>query len=153
MRKPLIFFLVSLSLFTGCGKKDKPPGSILQQEKMENVLWDMMRADQFLLTYVLSKDTTKKKETESRKLYSQIFQLHTITEKQFSESFSWYKAHPVLLAVIMDSISKKTTSLTDPLPAPINDGDSKPQAVPALPDKARKDSLGPTRPRKIKEID
>lgn len=153
MRTNFFLFLVCLSLFTGCGKKDKPPGSILQQEKMESVLWDMMRADQFLLTYVLSKDTTKKKETESRKLYSQIFQLHAISEKQFSESFSWYKAHPALLAVIMDSISKKTAGLTDPLPAQFNGGDSKPKAVQVLPDKVRQDSMSPTRPRKLKEID
>lgn len=150
MRTNFFLIFISLSLLTGCGKKDKPPRSIIQQDKMESVLWDMMRADQFLLTYVLSKDTTKKKEAESKKLYSQIFQIHAISEQQFSESFSWYKAHPVLLAAMMDSISKKTTGLADPLPAPINNADNKPQSVQSQSDKARQDSLGPARVRKIK---
>lgn len=99
----LIFFLL---IFTaGCGKKDKIPGDVLPQKKMQAVLWDMMRVDQFLADYVLNKDSSKNKTTESLLYYKQVFAIHKISKEEFQHSFAYYKTHPVLLKTIMDSIS------------------------------------------------
>lgn len=95
----LIFFTV------GCKNKNGVPGSVLPRKKMQLVLWDMMRADQFLTDYVLNKDSSLKRTNESLKYYQQIFAIHKISKEEFQHSLSFYKSHPILLKEIMDSIS------------------------------------------------
>lgn len=91
-------------LIASCKSKDAVPGNVLPQDKMQAVLWDIMRADQFLSDYVLNKDTSLKKATESIKLYQQVLAINGVTKEKFERSFSFYKTHPLLLKVIMDSI-------------------------------------------------
>ena len=103
MRTRLLIIYLSL-LIAGCKSKNAIPGNVLQQKKMQEVLWDMMRADQFLADYVLNKDTSLKKKTESIKLYQQILAINGVTKEKFEASFAFYKSHPILLKAIMDSI-------------------------------------------------
>lgn len=92
-------------LLTGCKSKNAVPSNILPQKKMQAILWDMMRADQFLADYVLNKDTSLKQDKESIKLYQQIFAINKVSKEDFQRSFSYYKSHPLLLKVVMDSIA------------------------------------------------
>lgn len=103
MRTWLLINLIILFI-AGCKDKNAVPGNVLPQKKMQAVLWDMMRADQFLADYVLNKDTSLKKKTESIKLYQQILTINGVSKEKFEQSFSFYKSHPLLLKVIMDSI-------------------------------------------------
>lgn len=98
---PLLLFFLS-----ACKGKNKIPAGVLSQKKMQAVLWDVMRADQFLLANVFSKDSNLDKEIESLKYYQQIFTVHKITQEQFQKSFSFYKGHPDLFKIIMDSLSQ-----------------------------------------------
>lgn len=108
----LIFFLLS------CKGKNKIPSGVLPQKKMQAVLWDVMRADQFLSDYVLNKDSSIDKVKESLKYYEEIFTLHKITKEQFQKSFSFYKEHPILLKAIMDSMSHAPTVAPTQVVAP-----------------------------------
>lgn len=108
----LIFFLLS------CKGKNKIPAGVLPQKKMQAVLWDIMRADQFLSDYVLSKDSGINKVTESLKYYEQIFAIHKTTKEQFQKSFSFYKDHPMLLKAIMDSINHASSVAPTQIVAP-----------------------------------
>jgi hypothetical protein len=72
---------------------------------MQAILWDLMRADQFLNEYVLNKDSSLNKKTESQKYYQQIFAIHKISREEFLNSFTYYKMHPVSFKPILDSIS------------------------------------------------
>jgi hypothetical protein len=104
MRTLLLIALVVI--FTaGCKGKNAIPNSVLPQKKMQAILWDMMRADQFLADYVLNKDSSLNKTTESLKYYQQIFAIHKTSKEEFQHSFSFYKSRPGLLKAIMDSIS------------------------------------------------
>ena len=76
-------------------------------DKMEKVLWDMMRTGEYLQIHVLYKDTALDKVAESHLWYNKIFELHGITKAVFDSSFKWYKQHPEWMSVIMDSISRK----------------------------------------------
>ena len=69
---------------------------ILPQKKMQAVLWDMMRADQFLTDYVLNKDSSLNKITESLKYYQQIFAIHKITGR-ISEKFFFLQVAPCII--------------------------------------------------------
>lgn len=99
---------VMMVLLIACSTKDKVPGNVLPPAKMQAVLWDMMRADQFLSDYVLNRDTSTNKEKESIKLYSRIFTFHNISREEFKISFNYYRSHPKALQPLMDSMSKQS---------------------------------------------
>jgi hypothetical protein len=103
MKSQLLIIYVSFFI-AGCKSKEAVPGNVLPQKKMQAVIWDMMRADQFLANYVLNKDSSLNTKTESIKLYQQILTINQVSKEKFERSFSFYKSHPVLLKAIMDSI-------------------------------------------------
>jgi len=122
--------ILTLSFITpGCNNKNKIPNSVLSQKKMQGILWDLMRADQFLNDYVLNNDTSLNKTTESLKYYQQIFAIHKTTREEFQHSFSFYKSHPSLLRSIMDSISTRGSESASRLARP----DSVPIPIPIAP--------------------
>jgi hypothetical protein len=99
---PGIFFFASV--FFSCARDSKP--QYLSQNKMKEVMWDMIRADQYVSEFLI-KDSTKKKKPELAKLYDEIFHLHGITEQQFKQSLDHYSSNPNLFRPIIDSIVKQ----------------------------------------------
>ncbi len=119
-----LLIIFCLFIITGCKNKNRIPADIIPQKKMQAILWDMMRADQFLGDFVLNKDSGLDKRAESIKLYGQVFAIHQISKEQFGESFSFYKTHPALFKVIMDSLSiPKTEAPAEMIKQPVP-GDS-----------------------------
>jgi len=90
-----------------CCSDKKVPSGVLPPDKMQEVVWDMMRADQFVVGFVLPKDSSLQRETEKIKWYNRVLAIHKVSERQFKESFRYYQTRPDLMAVIMDSISRK----------------------------------------------
>jgi hypothetical protein len=124
-----IFLLIGFTLLMiSCGNGDKIPSNILASDKMENVLWDLMRTDQFLNDYVFIRDSSLKKDSVSIVYYKRIFSEQGITREQFKESFSYYKAHPGYLKTVMDSIVSRPElspgELYKPLPRDSTHSDS-----------------------------
>jgi hypothetical protein len=96
-------------------------------------LWDMMRADQLVSDFVLNKDSSFDKKSESIRLYGQVLAIHQVSKEKYAESFSYYKEHPVLFKAIMDSISHpKTEAPTEMIKEPVIP-DSLQQSVPKTP--------------------
>ena len=122
MRITRLALLISVFVF-GCKNDDRISSEVLPQKKMQAILGDMMRADQFLADYVLNKDTLLKKTSESLKYYQQIFSIHKISKDDFQYSFSFYQSHPVLLKEIMDSINipEKITPVVPVQTEPLSD--------------------------------
>ena len=104
--KKLFFFFFSLLLFNGCREKDQLPKDILPKEKMQEVLWSMINAGEFLNGYLLIKDSVDR-VAESSRVYGQVFQIHRITREEFDKSYAYYRQHPALMKVILDSLSKR----------------------------------------------
>ena len=104
--KKLLFFFFSLLLFNACKDKDKVPKGILPKEKMQEVLWSLISAGEFLNGYILSKDSVDR-VAESSRVYGQVFQIHHISREEFDKSYFYYREHPDLMQVILDSLSKK----------------------------------------------
>ena len=67
---------------------------------MEEVMWDMIQADQYYNEYIL-KDSLK------RDIRSDRFKLHKTTRENFDKSYAYYSAHPKLMKEIFDSLSDK----------------------------------------------
>jgi len=106
MRK-LFLILSILSLLFSCSDKNKLPKGVLPKQKMQEVMWDMIRTGEFLNGFVLYKDTAIDKVAESQKWYNKVYQLHKITKTDFDKSYAYYQGHPVLMKEILDSLSKK----------------------------------------------
>lgn len=141
-----LLIICCLFFITGCKNKNRIPDGIIPQKKMQAILWDMMRSDQFLSDFVLKKDSSLDKRFESIKLYGQVFDIHHISKEQFGKSFSFYKTHPDLFKVIMDSLSQpKTEAPTEIIKQPILP-DSFQQLSPGV---LHADTVKPLRKKKV----
>lgn len=106
MRVAIVIVICVLLGMGACKKKETGKKDILSEDKMQAVLWDMIRADHFLNNYMIVKDTSLKKKEESIKQYNQILQIHKISEETFKKSFAYYRSNPKMMWAIMDSLSK-----------------------------------------------
>jgi hypothetical protein len=88
---------------TGCSDKNSVPSGILARQEMQNVLWDMIQADQYL-DFVAKDSAHINVKLEDLRLYDQVFQLHHISREKFSDSYKYYMAHPELTQTLMDSL-------------------------------------------------
>ena len=63
MRKGILLILTgSVLLLYSCSDKQAAPAHLIARDKMEDVLWDMMRADLFVNNYMVIKDTALDKK-------------------------------------------------------------------------------------------
>lgn len=142
--KAIVSSLVLILLLAAGCRSRSGDEAVLPPEKMQALLWDMMRADQFISDFVISKDSSRKREPESRAIYPQILQWHRVTATQFRRSLDFYRDHPEKLRPIMDSLSLPPRSvLSGPEAAPtqpIKPVEDVPAATPA-PVNIRKDTL------------
>ena len=92
-------------LGTACKKKNAVPGGIIQQKQMQAIMWDMMRADQFVTDYIINRNPGANRAAESFRYYQQIFAMHKVSRDQFENSFTWYNDHPDMFKEIMDSVA------------------------------------------------
>lgn len=143
------FLSIGVLLLVSCSRKNKIPRDVLPQSKMQTVLWDLMRADQFLADYVLSKDSTADKTKERLKYYQQVFSIHKISREEFDRSYNYYNTKPELLRAMMDSISKppvaQASDNTEQVVTPVAIPDSVAQS-PAFPAKVDTISNTPAKP-------
>lgn len=140
-------FLVCFAVFIlACSDRDKVPKGILPKQKMQEVIWDILRAGELLEGYVF-KDTTPNKTNMALQWYDSIYALHHISKADFDRSYDYYRTHPELMKVILDSLSKKTVP-----PEIVDSAQVKPDsAKPAGPDSIQKqspDSVRPALPKK-----
>lgn len=80
---------------------------------MKAVMWDLLRADQYVLASAL-KDSASKKKDESIKLYEEIFRLHHTSRGQFKKSFDYYSSRPDLFQPILDSLAVRKIEVSPP---------------------------------------
>ncbi len=103
MRFAILFFILFFSASCRSGQK---PSDLIPPSEMKSLLWDFMRADQFLADQVFSQDTSVNKYLESTKWYGQILSLHKISQDRFKRSFDYYSnRRPDLMEQILDSIA------------------------------------------------
>ena len=99
----IIILLAWLALIGSCSNKEKIPDGILKPEKMNAVLWDVIKADVFTAEFI-KKDSTKNAAAENLKLQQQIFAIHKISKADFYNSYDYYKSNTVVFKKIVDSM-------------------------------------------------
>jgi hypothetical protein len=73
---------------------------------MQNVLWDMMLADE-TADYYIQKDSSIHALATHAEWYLPVFQIHKISKEDFKRSLRFYESRPDLLKPIFDSLQKK----------------------------------------------
>lgn len=97
------FLLIALGFICSCGNKNKLPEGVLKPEKMQAVLWDVIKADVFTTDFI-KKDSAKNAIAENLKLQQQIFAIHKVTRADFFTSYDYYKTNTVEFKKIIDSM-------------------------------------------------
>lgn len=110
--KNCISFLFIALILCSCFGKNRIPGDVLPQKEMVSVLWDLLRADEFLSAYVLPRDTSRNKSEETTRYYEEIFKLHQTDKKAFQKSFTFYQSHPAVMKELLDSLNAKGTDVS-----------------------------------------
>jgi len=112
MNRRMIVWL-GLALATalgGCSDKDRIPSGILSREKMQDLMWDMIQADQY--SSYLTKDSAHiNLKLERLRLYQQVFLLHGVSRDQFRKSYDFYMSRPDLTQTLFDSLLSKGNRL------------------------------------------
>jgi len=72
---------------------------------MQNILWDMIQADQYARQFIKKDSAKKNVREETLKLYQEVFLIHHITKDQFQKSYQFYITRPDLTKIIFDSLA------------------------------------------------
>lgn len=109
--------LLALLLFSCSG--DDIPDDVLDKGEMEDVMWDMMRADE-LLSYYLERGATLPGIGQNTDLYDKVFRIHNVDKEHFRRSLQFYQSHPDIFQQVLDSLKTRSDSAvaTPPPPRP-----------------------------------
>ncbi len=104
--------IITLFLFFSCKQKTKFPETILPVDKMEKVLLDMLRAEEF---YNQKQADSATMDSFSRtNLYMAVFALHKTNKEAFRRSITFYESHPDLLKTVLDSMHSEANKKPSP---------------------------------------
>jgi hypothetical protein len=103
--------ILSVLILSSCTAKQKVPKKIIPLSKAPAVFWDVMQADALVRNKALV-DTGFRRMDTSIKLYSQVLQIHKVTQEQFRGSIKYYQSRPDLLQIIFDSLQHRTDAAT-----------------------------------------
>jgi hypothetical protein len=107
------YLIVFVFILSACSREKKP--DVIPVPEMSKIMWDMVRADQYVADFVI-KDTALSKKQESIKLYEAIFRIHHITQAEFKKSMDYYKSKPELIQPLLDSLVKMQREAFQPKP-------------------------------------
>jgi len=101
-----LIFIIGFFFIVGCNDKTGTPSGVLGKEKMQSVMWDIVRAEVFTEQF-MKKDSSKNIAMENLKLQNAIFSIHKVTRSQYFRSYDYYISHTDLIRLVLDSMSAK----------------------------------------------
>lgn len=100
--RALFLFLLFL-----CSCSSEIPKDVLPPQKMEVVLYDVIRADEWVDFARLS-DSTFNRFSKRTALYDSVFRLQGINKEDYRKSLNFYQSRPDLLKEIWQSLRTKS---------------------------------------------
>jgi len=105
--------LTLLVFATACSAGPKVPKELLQPEKMQAIMLDLVNVDGRIANTPPADSLLRRPENRYR-MYQQVFALHGTNKKQFTQSLKYYEQHPPLLKGVIEGMEKDiTTRLSD----------------------------------------
>lgn len=99
----LLTGFIFLLLLISCRNKNKIPTDIIQMRPMQQLVWDMMQADELAFQRKTS-DSTIDLRTTSFHLYDTVFAIHKVSREQFYKSYQYYQRHPAQYKTLMTGV-------------------------------------------------
>ncbi|TDH18308.1 DUF4296 domain-containing protein [Segetibacter sp. 3557_3] len=97
--------LVAASLFlSSCNSQSSVPDDVLPPNQMKKIVFDLLRADEYVTSYVF-KDTSFNRKQETIRMYEHVFLVHKISRDEFFKSYQYYQEHPDKHKVMFDSLA------------------------------------------------
>lgn len=109
--KGLFVFVCLLVVSTSCRHADGIPRNIMSKEKMEDILWDLIQADQFSTQFLIKDSSKINVKMETIKLYSEVFKIHDVSKDEFQKSYQYYLSRPDLTKKMLDTLSERARRL------------------------------------------
>ena len=110
MRKVTISAMI-IAVLAACGGQKLPAG-VLDKERMELVLTDVILAEAFAESY-LSADTTKRLKQLYTQELDKVLAIHKVSPKDFQASIQYYKSQPEQFKVVIDTVNAKAMRAKD----------------------------------------
>ncbi|MCG7855752.1 DUF4296 domain-containing protein [Flavihumibacter sediminis] len=107
MRNACVFFILTIFVLNAC-KEKREEQVVLSNKQIVPIVYDLMLTDEFTMQ-VKGKDTTYDLSVNRSEKYDQVFRLHKIDFKTFSDSYKYYLGHPDELKVVFDSVEALAT--------------------------------------------
>ena len=109
--------LLFLAIFLfSCSSTTKTPSNIIASKKMQAIIFDLLKTDEFVLNY-LTKDSLRDKKRETFKMYEEVFRIHETTKEKFYRSYNYYQQRPNLNKAMFDSLFEtRTREKSNPFP-------------------------------------
>ena len=86
---------------------------------MQELMWDMLRADVFLIDYAGKGDTAFNRSKESIAFYQKVLTLHNTSKDEFKKSLDWYQQHPKEMKVILDTLQSRQGNIVQEQNKPV----------------------------------
>ena len=120
----IYFFLFVIFFSYSCNQESKIPKNIIEKKKMQELVWDMARADAFLTAFAGKGDSTFDRNKETIRLYKEVLQIHKVSKEDFKKSLDWYQKHPAIMKGILDSLQERRRTIMEDR--------SKPATIPSI---------------------
>ena len=98
------FSVALIVCLSTCTVGDQLPIGVLAPQQMQDVLWDMLRADA-LTPELMRTDSNTKTSLKNIELYNKVFRVHNISKTIFQNSYTYYQNHPDLMRTLLDSMN------------------------------------------------
>lgn len=99
-----IFIISIFLLLSGCSSLPENTGAVIHKDTMAAVLRDILLAEGYVESYLIQ-DTSLKKDTLLKQEIDLVLKLHNLDANSFSTSYRYYKNHPDLFKLVIDSAS------------------------------------------------
>ena len=106
--KYLFVSFLSILFLLGCSSINEVPQGILKVNPMADLIFDITLAEGYAETFLLT-DSTKVKDSIYQREISKVLQLHNLTSKTFTESYTFYSNNPVLFKIVIDSANARAS--------------------------------------------
>lgn len=121
MRQAFLLSFLLLLLLPGCRQtaEVKKPEGVLSEKKLVPLMWDLLQAEE-VSAVTLRPDSAAYSVQRSLPMYGGVLQRHGVDQAALGRSLDWYRRHPEVFSVVIDSLQRRASYATaqrDSLPA------------------------------------
>lgn len=108
-------WLIVLVFVVACTNHTKVPDGIIEQKRMEKIMWDMVQADRYVSNFIMNQpaDSPDVKKKKAAIFYEKVFDLNKISREEFLKSYKFYLGRPDMTKTMFDSISSRADRQRD----------------------------------------